>query len=85
MDSIIALILLALSIVCLYPMWYVIVASFTDATELASNPGVLLWPEKFEWGAYKLVFKNPMLTTSFFYSIFILNTEPYHINTHISR
>ena len=64
--------LLILTFFCLYPVWYVLAASFTDSTELMKNPGFLLWPEKFATGAYKLVFQNQLFLNSFFNSIKIL-------------
>lgn len=64
--------LLILTFLCLYPVWYVLAASFTDSTELMKNPGFLLWPEKFAVGAYRLVFQNQLFLNSFFNSIKIL-------------
>lgn len=64
--------LLILTFLCLYPVWYVLAASFTDSTELMKNPGFLLWPENFSVGAYKLVFRNQLFLNSFFNSIKIL-------------
>ena len=72
MDSIIILILTIFSIICLYPMWYVVVASFTNATELSRNPGLLLWPEKFVTEAYRMVFSNRLLKTGLLNSVKIL-------------
>lgn len=64
--------LLILTFLCLYPVWYVLAASFTDSMELMKNPGFLLWPENFATGAYKLVFQNQLFLNSFFNSIKIL-------------
>lgn len=71
-DIIIYLVLILLTILCLYPVWYVLVASFTDTTELMKNPGILLWPTKFAGNAYKLVFESALFTTGFFNSVKIL-------------
>lgn len=72
LDITVAVVLIALAFVCLYPMWYVLVASFTSSTELARNPGILLWPKEFVTGAYQMVFKNPLLMRAFSNSIKIL-------------
>lgn len=72
LDALVIVLLLALTIICLYPVWYVFIASFTEATELSRNPGMMLWPKEIVWGAYKMVFENPMLTRSFVNSIEIL-------------
>lgn len=72
MDIIIYSILLLITVVCLYPVWYVFVASFSSGTELAKNPGILLWPKDFTASAYKLVFENHLFMNSFFNSIKVL-------------
>jgi len=45
-------------LITLYPMWYVVAASFATTTELILNPGILIWPENASMYAYKLVFEN---------------------------
>lgn len=69
LDFIIYTLLIGLAIICLYPIWYILMASFTNSTELALNPGFLLWPKKFVGNAYKLVFENPLFLRSFWNSI----------------
>lgn len=72
LDIIIYLFLIVFSVICLYPMWYVIVASFTDSTTLMGNSDFLIWPEKVILDAYKLVFQNSMFLNSFMNSVKIL-------------
>lgn len=72
LDIMIYLILIILTILCLYPMWYVLVASFTSSTELVKNPGFLLWPTEIVGNAYRLVFQNPLIMNSFVNSVKIL-------------
>ena len=43
-------ILLLLCVVTLYPIWYVVCASFTENTYLVSHPGLLLRPHGFTLG-----------------------------------
>ena len=68
-DIIIYSVLIAFTFVCLYPVWYVIVASFSNSTDLMMNPGFMLWPKEFVTGAYKMVFENPRLMTGFINSV----------------
>lgn len=72
MDVVIWFVLILLTLICFYPMWYVLMASFADSTELVSNPGLLLWPERFGLGAYVLVFKNELLMGGFKNSLIVL-------------
>ena len=72
LDTAINLILLLVTVLCFYPVWYVLIASFTDSTELVRNPGFLLWPTEFVGSAYRLVFENPLFTISFLNSLKIL-------------
>ncbi len=72
LDAAINLILFLVTVLCFYPVWYVLIASFTDSTELVRNPGFLLWPTEFVGSAYRLVFENPLFTISFLNSFKIL-------------
>ena len=69
LDIIIYTMLIAFTFICLYPVWYVIVASFSNSTDLMMNPGFMLWPKEFVTGAYKMVFENPRLMTGFINSV----------------
>lgn len=71
-DSLIYLVLLGLVIVSLYPMWYVIAASFTSSAELAANPGLYFWPKDFVIEAYTLAFENALILGAFRNSLVIL-------------
>lgn len=72
MDVIIYGFLLLFALICLYPVWYVVAASFADGTELAKHSGLFLWPQKFMLGAYKMVFENRLFMNGFLNSIKIL-------------
>lgn len=65
LDFFIYALLIALVLVTLYPVWYVIVASFSSSTYLATHGGFLLWPGEFSLGAYKAFFQNAMLVSGF--------------------
>ena len=50
-----------ITLVCLYPMWHVAVASFSNSNRLMSHTGFLLKPLGFSVQAYIKVFENPMI------------------------
>lgn len=65
-------ILTLLMVVCIYPIWYVVMASFSDSNLLTSHTGLLLKPLDFSVAAYKKVFENPMLVKGYANTLFIL-------------
>ena len=54
-----------LALICLYPLWHVVMASFSDSTALLSQEGLLLWPIEFTLDSYKRVFSNPNVLTGY--------------------
>ena len=64
--------LVLIACVMLYPMWYVICASFSNSTALTKYTGILLWPQDFSVAAYEMMFRNPMITSGFMNSIIIM-------------
>ncbi len=59
-------------ILCIYPVWYVAMASFSDSNLLTMHTGPLLWPEGFNLNAYTKVFKNPMILKGYMNTMFLL-------------
>ncbi len=59
-------------VVTAYPMFHVLVASFSSTTKLVAEPGFLFWPKGFTTGAYQMAFKHPLILSSFKNSILIL-------------
>lgn len=59
------LLLLALCVVTLYPMWYVLCASMTENSYLVAHPGFMLVPHGFTLGSYKLAFSHPLLLSGY--------------------
>ena len=57
--------LLLLCFVTLYPMWYVLCASFTDNAYLVAHQGAMFWPHGFTTGAYELAFRHPLLLSGY--------------------
>ncbi len=64
-DVVNAIILLALCFVTLYPMWYVICASFTENTYLVAHPGAIWWPVGFTTGSYAMAFEHPLILSGY--------------------
>ena len=64
-DAVNAVILILLCFVTLYPMWFVICASFTENTYLVTHPGAVFWPVGFTTGSYKLAFTHPLLLSGY--------------------
>lgn len=65
-------ILILLSLICVYPVWYVLVASLSDSNLLMQHTGPLLKPVGFSLASYKAVFKNPMIMTGYLNTLKIL-------------
>ncbi|MDN5276308.1 MAG: putative aldouronate transport system permease protein [Clostridiales bacterium] len=59
-----------LAIACLYPMLYVLFASLSHPIELMKHRGLILRPLGFTIEGYKLVFKNPSITTGYLNTLF---------------
>lgn len=72
MDFVIYALLIGLTIVTFYPIWYVIVASFSTSTDIAIQGSMMLWPSKIDFGAYKMVFKDDDILRGFKNSVTIL-------------
>ena len=55
-----------LCVICIYPLWYVLVASLSDPVLLYMQRGILVWPLG-EWSArgYQLVMENPNIPLGF--------------------
>jgi len=71
-DIINTIIMLILAFVTLYPMYYVLCASFSNNVELLASPGVIWYPKGFNTGAYRLAFSHPLIGTGYKNIIFIL-------------
>lgn len=66
------LILCLLSLICIYPVWYVLMASFSDSNLLMQHTGLLLKPTGFSLSAFQAVFKNPMILSGYLNTLKIL-------------
>ena len=64
--------MLAMIFVMIYPLWYVICASFSNARDLNAFSGVLFWPRGYSLSAYKLMMKNPMIAKGYANTLIIM-------------
>ena len=64
-DGANAAVLIALSFVTLYPMYYVLIASVTNNLELLATPGFLWYPKGFTTGSFKLAFTHPLIVSGY--------------------
>ncbi|MBE5866573.1 MAG: carbohydrate ABC transporter permease [Lachnospiraceae bacterium] len=56
-DYTVNIILIIVAVVCIYPLWYVLIASFSSPTAIASGE-VILWPKGFTLDGYTRVIEN---------------------------
>jgi putative aldouronate transport system permease protein len=60
------------SLFCLYPILYVLFASFSNNNLLTAHSGILFRPLGFSLAAYEKVFRNPMILTGYRNTLFVL-------------
>ncbi len=71
-DMINILIMLILVPIMLYPIWHVIMASFSESSLLTGHTGLILKPQGFSVDSYRLMVKNPMIFKGYLNTIFIV-------------
>lgn len=59
-------------ILCLYPMWYVLMASFSDPNKMIMHTGGLWKSLGFSTSAYAKVFANPNIISGYMNTLFVL-------------
>jgi len=62
--------LIFIAIISVYPLLYVLFASFSSPTALMAHEGLLLKPLNFNTMAYKMVAKNPYIASGYAVTIF---------------
>ena len=65
-------VMILVALIMIYPLYYVVVASFSNAQELVAHKGILLAPLSPTTLAYELAFKNPMLLRGYANTLFIV-------------
>lgn len=71
-DVINTCIMILLVIMTLYPFYYVVIASVSDNTRLQAFKGILMLPQGFNLGAYKLAFEHPLILSGYKNTLIIL-------------
>ena len=66
------LLLLLLTIITLYPLLYVVFASFSNANAFMAHDGILLYPLKPTIAAYTATFRNSFILTGYRNTIFVV-------------
>ena len=61
-----------LMLICVYPLYYVLVASLSDSNLLAAHRGFLLAPLGFNLDSYKAVVEYPIITQGYLNTIIIV-------------
>lgn len=59
------IIMLFIIVITVYPMYYVLVCSFSDGNQLIGSRGLMLFPKGFSLESYKAVIKNPNIFTGY--------------------
>lgn len=59
-------------VVTLYPLIHVLFASISDGAELMKHQGILIKPLGFNFEAYRLVFRNPMIMQGYTNTLIII-------------
>lgn len=72
MDALIYLLMIALSVIFLYPLLYVLFQSVSDPNELMRHRGLLLAPAGLSSIAYRAVLSNPLILSGYKNTLFVL-------------
>ncbi|MCL2058224.1 MAG: carbohydrate ABC transporter permease [Oscillospiraceae bacterium] len=73
-DTIIYALLLGLTLITLYPMWHVIMASISEGNRLIRHQGLIILPLGLNLESYRLVLNNPSIITGYGNTLFYLIT-----------
>lgn len=71
-DAVNVLLLAVIVIMTVYPILYVIFASFSNGDRLLAHSGLLWKPLGFTAAGYKMVFKDPMIVRGYLNTIFVV-------------
>ena len=72
LDTVIHVLLIFLALICLYPLYQVVVVSISDPSTVMKKNGLLLLPQGIQFDAYKIVFANKNIATGFMNTIFYI-------------
>lgn len=65
-------VMICLAFIMVYPVYYVLVASLSNAQQLAAHKGFLFLPIQPTFAAYEAAFKNPLLLRSYGNTLFVV-------------
>ncbi|MCL2832175.1 MAG: carbohydrate ABC transporter permease [Treponema sp.] len=69
-DSANYIFMVLFAVVCVYPLLYVVFASFSEPQQLTKFTGILLKPLGFTLAGYRVVLKNPNIFTGYMNTLF---------------
>ena len=69
-DGINQIVITVITLLSLYPMFHVLVASFSEPIRIMNHQGPLLWPLGFSLEGYRIVINNPSVMTGYMNTIF---------------
>ena len=64
-DFVVYVVLIAISLICLLPVWHIVVAAFSNTADITTTEGLMLWPKKVYMGAFDMVFQDKSLILGF--------------------
>lgn len=70
-NLVIHIILIIFGLLCLYPIWFVLIASISEPSAIA-NGDVILWPRKITFAAYEALSKYPEIFRGYRNSLFYM-------------
>jgi len=62
---VIVFVMVFVTVITLYPFWYIMIASFSDPKEVIRSGGLMLWFKGFGFYAYKEVFRHRLFLLSY--------------------
>ncbi|MDD5896892.1 MAG: carbohydrate ABC transporter permease [Clostridia bacterium] len=69
-DAVLYVLLAIITLVALYPIWYVVMASISDGNALMRHTGPVLTPQGFSLAAYQVVLNNKSIYAGYANTIF---------------
>ena len=63
-DAFVLFLVILMLILILYPLWFVIIASFSNSSEVMKG-NVIFWPKGFSFEAYEKVLSDPKILTGY--------------------
>lgn len=66
------LLLLLLTVVTFYPLFYVVLASISVPSQFVRHSGLMFWPQGFSWISYDVVLKNPNIRVGYINTLIVV-------------